>query len=348
MLRSLFFTSLFLLPVLSAAQVPRVTELTRRDVFSDPPTAACHAATIEEVSPGHFLTAWFGGSYEGAKDVGIYAARGTGEEWSAPQRLVAPLVLAGDTLPCWNPVLFLSGSGRLYLFYKAGPNPREWFGGYLTSDDAGDSWSTPRYLPEGFLGPIRNKPIEVSPGVILCGSSTESVATDAWRVHLERFTEASGRWERVEVPNPREFDIIQPTFLEHGGDTLQLLCRSRHDRLVASWSTDGGHHWSPADTLGVPNSNSGVDALTLSPTSFLLVNNPLPRGADWYNGRNVLDVEYSTDGRHWTPLLDLERHADGEYSYPAIIRAADGRIHVVYTYDRKLIRHVAFALFAGE
>ncbi|THH36310.1 sialidase family protein [Neolewinella litorea] len=341
-LHLLFF--ILLLPALMSAQPPTYSNLVLTDVFKKPVTQNSHASTIVELGPDRLLVAWFGGSREGAKDVGIYASHREGERWSHPRQLLAPLVTDGDTLPCWNPVLYRSLSGKLYLFYKVGKNPREWFGAMLTSDDDGVQWSAPRYLPDGFLGPVRNKPIEPEPGVLLCGSSTESPSTDAWRVHLERYREEEGSWERVPVPNPREFEIIQPTFLQHGGDTLQILCRSKHDRLVGSWSYDKGNSWTAADTLAVPNSNSGVDAVTLASGKFLLVNNPLPRGENWWNGRSVLDVEWSTDGLSWQSLFDLERHAEGEYSYPAIIQAADGTVHVVYTYDRRTIRHASFRL----
>ena len=341
--RSLLYP-LMLLALRLTAQPPTVTDFVRADLFDEPPTPACHAATIVELATGDLLTAWFGGSYEGAKGVAIYAARYSDGEWDRPRQVVAPLVTRGDTLPCWNPVLYRGLKDRLYLFYKVGRNPREWFGAMVTSHDAGRSWSAPEYLPEGFLGPIRNKPIRLAPGVILCGSSTEDPVTDEWRVHLERYTEATDSWERVDVPNPADYDVIQPTFLRHGPDTLQLLCRSKHDRVIGSWSYDGGATWTAVDSLPVPNSNSGIDAVTLDGSGFLLVNNPLPRGADWWNGRNVLDVAYSTDGVDWRSLVDLERHAEGEYSYPAIIQATDGRLHVVYTYDRKTIRHASFRL----
>ena len=96
--------------------------------------------------------------------------------------------------------------------------------------------------------------------------------------------------------------------------------------------------WSAADTTDVLNSNSGVDAVSLPYGGFLLVNNPLRPGENWWNGRNVLDLEYSSDGTDWYTLIDLERHEVGEYSYPAIIQTADGRVHITYTYNRRKIQ----------
>jgi hypothetical protein len=52
----------------------------------------------------------------------------------------------------------------------------------------------------------------------------------------------------------------------------------------------------------------------LSNNSFLLVNNPLLQGKDWFNGRNVLDVEYSKNGIKWEKLLGLENQKEGEFS----------------------------------
>ena len=77
---------------------------------------------------------------------------------------------------------------------------------------------------------------------------------------------------------------------------------------------------------------------------FLLVNNPLPQGKDWFNGRNVLDVEYSKDGVNWKKLFDLENQKEGEFSYPAIIQTSDKKVHILYTYNRKFIKHTAFDL----
>lgn len=328
----------------SLKKEPKAVNITQNYIADNPVTAASHASTLVELEPNTLLAAWFGGKYEGAKDVSIYVSSYKEKKWSAPKKLIEPLIKDGDTLACWNPVLFKSTSRNMYLFYKVGKNPREWFGAMIVSKDNGNSWSNPKYLPKGILGPIRNKPIETSPGIILCGSSTESIDDNKWRVHLEKYTETTDTWERIDINDPKQFDIIQPTFLVHPDHEIQILSRSRHNKLISSWSEDNGKTWQRTDSINVVNSNSGVDAVTLSDQSFLLVNNPLKMGKDWFNGRNILDVESSKDGVHWKKILDLENQPEGEFSYPAIIQTSDKKVHILYTYNRKFIRHTTFDL----
>ncbi|SHM36659.1 sialidase family protein [Flavobacterium chilense] len=335
---------LFSLSCASLKKEPKAVNIIQNYITDNPVTAASHASTLVELKPNTLLAAWFGGKYEGAKDVSIYVSSYKEKKWSAPKKLIEPLVKNGDTLPCWNPVLFKSKSQNLYLFYKVGKNPREWFGAMIVSKDNGNSWSNPKYLPKGILGPIRNKPIETTPGIILCGSSTESIDDNKWRVHLERYTENNDTWEKIAIDDQKEFDIIQPTFLVHSHKEIQILSRSRHNKLISSWSEDNGKTWQRTDSINVVNSNSGVDAVTLSNQSFLLVNNPLKMGKDWFNGRNILDVESSKDGVHWKKILDLENQPEGEFSYPAIIQTSDQKVHILYTYNRKFIRHTIFDL----
>jgi predicted neuraminidase len=47
----------------------------------------------------------------------------------------------------------------------------------------------------------------------------------------------------------------------------------------------------------------------------------------------------SKDGVRWEPSVTLENQP-GEYSYPAVIQARDGRVHVTYTWRRERIKHV--------
>jgi predicted neuraminidase len=87
----------------------------------------------------------------------------------------------------------------------------------------------------------------------------------------------------------------------------------------------------------VPNPNSGTDAVTLKDGRHVLVYNPVAKG------RSPLAVAVSSAGRAWQRVLTLEDEPGKEFSYPAVIQAPDGRIHITYTWKRQAIRHVVLA-----
>lgn len=299
-------------------------------IYETAPFPECHASTLAE-SGGHLLAAWFGGTGEKYPDVGIWVSRLEDKRWTAPQEVANGVQHAGKRYPCWNPVLFQPRSGPLLLFYKVGPSPSSWWGMLITSSDGGKSWSEPRRLPEDIFGPIKNKPVQLRNGEILCGSSTEN---SGWRVHLERTPDLGKSWELSPPLNdPASYGLIQPTILTHGDGVLQMLCRSRQAAVVESWSQDNGKSWSPMAATSLPNPNSGIDAVTLRDGRQLLVYNHTARG------RSPLNVAISRDGKKWQAAVILE-NLPGEYSYPAVIQTADGLVHSTYTWKRQRVRHV--------
>src|SRR5215510_2239893 len=86
-------------------------------VFERAPFASAHASTIVETRDG-LVAAWFGGTREGASDVGIWLARHTANVWTAPVEVATGVQQSGTRFPCWNPVLFEARPGELLLFYK--------------------------------------------------------------------------------------------------------------------------------------------------------------------------------------------------------------------------------------
>lgn len=302
-------------------------------------TKACHASTLVKMDNNTLVAAWFGGAYEGSPDVGIWLTRNEGKGWQKPVPVADGRSKDGKQYACWNPVLFQSADGVLYLHYKVGPNPREWWPLYKTSADKGLTWSAAKPLPEGFLGPIKNKPLQVHKQTILYPSSTESRDEKSWTVHVEQSDNRLQHWKRVNINN-NSFQAIQPSFLVHANGRLQLLARSKENFIVQSWSGDEGNTWSPLTKTSLPNPNSGIDAVSINDTLQVLVYNPLVAGKEWWEGRSVLKVATSKDGITWTDVYTLENEATGEYSYPAVIAGNGGNVYITYTHNRKQIKFV--------
>jgi predicted neuraminidase len=207
-----------------------------------------------------------------------------------------------------------------------------------TSGDGGRTWSEGRRLPEGILGPIKNKPVQLADGTILSPSSSETdTRPSQWTVHFERSADGGKTWTATPpLHDGVTVSAIQPSILFHdglGGSKLQAVGRTRQGNLFTIASEDGGKTWGPIALLDVANPSSGTDAVTLKDGRHLLVYNPVPRG------RTPLTVAVSRDGREWRPVVTLEDEP-GEYSYPAIIQASDGRVHITYTWKRERVKHV--------
>lgn len=306
-------------------------------LYEQAPFASCHAATIVETSPGSFLAAWFGGTKEGASDVAIYLSRFASGKWSQPEKIAED-----KGVPCWNPVLFRERqSGEVTLFYKAGSSPQTWSGFYRRSRDGGASFGEAYILPAGLLGPIKNKPIQLDDGTILAPTSVESHR--AWACWVERSSDGGRTWTRHgPIHHPQQpRGVIQPSLLRRADGSLVMLMRSTQEigQVCMADSRDGGLTWSAARPVAaLPNPNSGIDAATLADGRHVLVYNPT------HTGRTPLVLAVSgDDGQTWKDAKVLEEGA-GEYSYPAVIQAADGSVHTVYTWKRQRIRRQWFTL----
>lgn len=337
---SLFIAFILFATAVQAVKLPKTCKiLTSELIFTDAPFKECHASTIIESKDGSLLAAWFGGTRESNKDVEIWISQCKGGKWTAPRSVANGIINESLRYACWNPVLFQTADGILSLYYKVGPNPREWWGMVIRSTDEGQSWSAPEKLPDAILGPIKNKPVVLPSGVILSPSSIET-KTEEWHAHIERSTDDGKSWQKIDIDPKNPVKVIQPTLLLYPGGKIQALLRSNQNVVMDSWSNDEGKTWSPLAKTEVLNPNSGIDAVTLKSGVQVLVYNPKKGGGDWVNGRNKLNVAVSKDGKSWQDVAVLEDQPSGEFSYPAIIQTSDKAVHVVYTANRKSIKHV--------
>jgi len=315
-------------------------------IYESGPYPQIHATTIEE-SPHGLVAAWFGGTHEKSPDVGIWVSRLVDGKWT-PSAEVANGVQYTDDKgkvhrhPTWNPVLFQPRKGPLMLFYKVGPDPQTWWGMLTTSNDGGTTWSTPQRLPEGILGPIKNRPVELANGDILCPTSNETDENPSkWSVHFEVTSDQGRTWRKVGPVNDGvAIQAIQPSLLKLGNNKWLAVGRSRQDNVFQTLSEDDGKTWGKIKLGQLPNNNSGTDATTLRDGRHVIVYNHIGGvPGKWGGKRTPLNVAVSEDGYDWKAALILEDEP-GEYSYPSIMQSRDGLLHITYTWKRQRVKHV--------
>ena len=333
--------SVLMLSASALAQASHPAVRSAEFIYETAPYPQCHASTIVETKPGELVAAWFGGTRERHPDVCIWVAGRENGKWQEGVRAADGVQPDGTRLPTWNPVLFQPPGAPLTLFYKVGPSPSKWWGMVKRSADGGRSWTEARRLPDGVLGPVKNKPVVLGDGAWLSPSSTEGA--DGWRVHFERSRDAGQTWELIgPIEKGPAIEAIQPSILLHRGGALQALCRSKQGVVAQTWSKDGGETWSALTAAPLPNPNSGTDAVTLADGRHLIVYNHSahrphePKGNRW-----PLDVALSDDGIDWRHVVTLETEPNkAGYAYPAVIQSSDGFVHITYTWDRTRIKHV--------
>ena len=307
-------------------------------IWEEAPFPRAHASTIVQAPDGSLIAAWFGGSGEGQKDVGVWSSRRPqGGEWSPPVQLYKE-----PDQPAWNPVLFRGDGETIWLYFKVGPSPRAWSGAYMKSTTSGAEWSEPAWLPSGMLGPVRAKPVRLASGEILAGTSLESYRT--WSSWMEISSDGGASWSKHGpiLFGDRERDrigTIQPTLLEIAPGVIRAFFRTprRLGRIATSISHDGGRTWEPIRLTALDHPSAGIDALRLDDGRCLLIYNPST------TERSPLSLAVSfDDGVTWRDFLVVEELAEGErgeLSYPALIQDANGDLQITYTWNRRRIRH---------
>lgn len=323
--------------------------MTMSYVCKDYLAPSVHSANVIEKLDGGLFATWFGGSSEGDKDVVLWGADFSqdSQSWSMPRRIIGPAetqsALGRYIKTVGNSVLVRGKQGELWLYYVT-VSMGGWAGSSLNailSLDDGKNWDAPRRL---ISSPFFNiSTLNKNPAVYY---SNDTIGLPVYHEFFGKFAELllidnAGRVvDKARITHGRH--SIQPLILPIGPQQALALMRytgPTSGRVLASRSDDSGQSWSKVKRLALPNPNSAITGLRRPDGSLLMVFN------DTESERNSLALAVSRDdGRSWHTVKNFEKSGDtnSEFSYPYLIRCADGTMHLLYTWNRKRIRHIAF------
>ena len=337
---------------LSPAQVESADEPYFHAQFVNPdsPLPMSHVASMCELPEGRLVTMWYAGSREGARDVALYlTARAPGDlNWSEPQPIMTRETARRDLnrpiKKIGNALVFSDGSGTLRLIYVTVS-----MGGWSCSSlnlsrsmDGGRTWERSRRLT---LSPFFNMSELVKNG-------PAQLVEGGWAVPI--YHELAGKfsellWLRDGVNGTRALksringgrSAFQPAVVPLATNVALAFQRdcSPAGRIVMARSDDSGRSWESQGPLELPNPDAGLDAVRLADGRLLLTFN------DVAVGRSNLRLAVSADeGRTWTRAATVDEESGAEFSYPFLLVGRDGLVHLVYTWKRRAIKHVAFNL----
>ena len=310
---------------------------------------SAHVSSICELLGGRMAVVWYAGSREGARDVALYVSSrdaGLTNAWTTPVSAGTHEAAGDETFryvkKVGNAILFAGTNGHLHMLYVT-----TGFGGWScsqlnlkSSTDGGATWSRSRKLG---LTPffniselVKNVPTPLADG---------GFVVPIYHEVLGKFSELL--WL---TPGKDGFDVIktrafggrtafQPALVALNKTNALMLNRTAGaaKKIHATRTSDAGRTWSPLETIDLPNSNSGLDAIRLSDGRLLLAFNDTDSSRD--NLRLAISAD---DGVTWKRAATLVAEAGAEFSYPTVLQTSDGLIHVTYTWKRKGIKEATF------
>jgi len=302
------------------------------------PIGTAHAPAIDLTEDGFDLI-WFDGVRESSNDVRIFRARfredDSGWQASAP----VPVLSRQSVTAAMTPPQTVLTLGNTVEFDR---NPGDYLativsvGGWAMSsvaavDMVDDVAAWARKLN---LSPLLNRSFLVKSPMVAFEDGIDGLPV---YFELGNVFGALARVDhkgrvRAKSRMVGNLDGIQPALVVTDPLNAVALLRNfddKNDRLLASWTYDGGKNWTTPEALAVPNPNAPVAALRLPGGRILMAFNDDPSRSD------RLRLAVSDDGgRAWIKGAVLEE-GGGAARYPAMRYLPDGRIVLVYSVGGK-------------
>jgi predicted neuraminidase len=325
---------------------------------------------------GRLWATWYaGGLDEGHENfVALVTSGDDGRTWSPITTVVDPPGL----IRAFDPALWVDPSGRLWWFYTQ--SYKFWDGRagvWAVTTDEPDSpspkWSAPRRIADGLM---MNKPTVLKNGDWLLPIARWShqppsnlpddhlrqvpLANQHWDPaeigsHVYRSRDQGRTFERLGTVHMPEVAYDEHMIVERKDGSLWMLARTKPG-IAQSFSNDGGRTWSKPELSPIPHAHARFFIRRTNSGKLLLVKHNPRMDTPWLMGfrqvegwqqRSHLTAYLSDDdGQTWYGGLVLDERL--VVSYPDGQQAPDGRIFLVYDYNRKTDKEITLAVFTEE
>lgn len=171
----------------------------------------------------------------------------------------------------------------------------------------------------------RIKPLITNKGRILL-----PLYSDGLNMSLVAISDDDGETWRPSLPIVGR-GPIQPALAQKKDGTIVAFMRDSGDsptRVHTSQSADEGESWTASVKTAIPNSAS-VEICVLKDGKWAFLGNDID------DGRYILSLYISDDeGKTWKWKTRIEDHPKqkGRYSYPSLMQAKDGLLHMTYSW----------------
>ncbi len=316
-------------------------------------TPFAHSASAVELADGRLRAFWFGGTREGATDAAIYTAvYSPGAAAWADEAVVATPGSVQRDVHRWvrklgNPVAVRDRGNRLVLFFVS-VTVGGWAGSSInvvTSEDNGARWSRARRL---ITSPFLNLSTLVKGSALLYQDGR--IGLPVYHEFIAKFGELLQLGADGEVLGKARMSSgrtsLQPVIVPRTASEAVGFMRyagKPPGRVLLVRSADSGRSWTTPVKTELPNPNAAVDALRLEDGSILMAFND-----DASERTNLSLARSRDDGQTWRIVHQFVRPAGAaageaaEFSYPRLLLARNGDLHLLYTVDKAEIRHARF------
>lgn len=323
----------------------------KTDIPMPPKVPSAHAATLIYLENGDLLTTFFGGSREGARDVKIYGSiyDVKKHKWSQPFIMLTKEELSQKShqyiKKLGNPVLYRD-KNKIYLFVT-GTNIGGWATSKIYQLYMYNFIPNKNFTYQGTLqlspflnisNLVRSIPVKTNDGGFYLPIYHE--LADKYALILK--FDSSGKLTSIIKPNGLHRQL-QPS-LSPISDSSCLVVFRNHDRydntMFSQICLKGGERWLKPEMTNIKNYNNSANLINFNKDIYL-IHNTLDLNPNLERGTLTLSKMMSPT--EFKKIFDLDHTTspNGEVSYPTTITDGDN-IDIVYTYNRKNIRHIRF------